>query len=350
MANIISNEEQYKEKFKVLKQINKQEITVKQDQNASNSIMCKVLAELENLAIICGYKGEIYFNYYASKGKTKNQIKEELAFQLAIFESSYKNFLIHNKKEKYDYPENLTYKDIISIITKWKEFLKKDKSNSSLEVYYNSLLGILEGKNLDKNIQEEFDILGKNSKPTTKKDLKRMLNAGAIASTITGEKNQEIEKEMIEKGDYKVKVVIGGKRDENRFNKQFEKYEETLEKDKKELKTIFDKAIGYLELYFHFYLEDLITADLKYAVKIKDDIKKDVFKKYQNCKDEFINKVLLINDNFDYNFFEKTQKLDKVQKDLEKWKTKIDKKDKNLKNEINNAINVFCKGKEDSIS
>ena len=89
---------------------------------------------------------------------------------------------------------------------------------------------------------------------------------------------------------------------------------------------------------------------MKYAVKIKDDIKKDVFKKYQNCKDEFINKVLLINDNFDYNFFEKTQKLDKVQKDLEKWKTKIDKKDKNLKNEINNAINVFCKGKEDSIS
>ena len=346
----MSNGEKHKQKIKLQKQINKQEITVKQDQNASNSIMCKVLAELENLAIICGYKGEIYFNYYASKGQTKNQIKDQLAFQLAIFESSYKTFLKHNKKEKYEFPENLTYKDIISIILKWKEFLKKDKSNSSIEVYYNSLLGLLEGKNLDKNVQEEFNNLDKNSGPTTKKDLKRMLNAGAIASTINGEKNQEIEKEMIEKGDYKVKVVIGGKREDNRFNQQFDKYEETLEKDKKELKTIFDKAIGYLELYFQFHLESILNEDLKYAVKIKDDIKKDVFKNYQKYKDQFINKVSLISDNFDYNFFEKTKKLDKVEKDLEKWKTKIDKTDKDLKHEINNAINVFCKGKEDSVS
>ena len=125
----MSNGDKHKQKIKLQKQINKQEITVKQDQNASNSIMCKVLAELENLAIICGYKGEIYFNYYASKGQTKNQIKDQLAFQLAIFESSYKTFLKHNKKEKYEFPENLTYKDIISIILKWKEFLKNFKNN-----------------------------------------------------------------------------------------------------------------------------------------------------------------------------------------------------------------------------
>ena len=46
----------------IQKQINKQVITLKQDQNASNTILCKLLAELENLAITCGYKGEIYFD------------------------------------------------------------------------------------------------------------------------------------------------------------------------------------------------------------------------------------------------------------------------------------------------
>ena len=55
-------------------QINKQIVTLKQDQNISNSIMSKILAELENLAVLCGYKGKIQLNYYATKGQSKNEM------------------------------------------------------------------------------------------------------------------------------------------------------------------------------------------------------------------------------------------------------------------------------------
>ena len=57
-------------------------------------------------------------------------------------------------------------------------------------------------------MKEEFSNLDKNAKPTIEKDLKRMLNAGTIATSLTNEKNKEIEKEIIEKGDNDVKVNI----------------------------------------------------------------------------------------------------------------------------------------------
>ena len=72
-------------------------------------------------------------------------------------------------------------------------------------------------------MKEEFSDIDKNAKPTIEKDLKRMLNAGTIAASLTNEKNKEIEKVLIEKVDYDVKVNIGGKREGNKFYNMFEK-------------------------------------------------------------------------------------------------------------------------------
>ena len=73
-------------------QINKQIVTLKQDQNISNSIMSKILAELENLAVLCGYKGKIQLNYYATKGQSKNEMINQIVYQMVIFYNSYKHF------------------------------------------------------------------------------------------------------------------------------------------------------------------------------------------------------------------------------------------------------------------
>ena len=58
----------------IQKVINKQDIILTQDQSHSNTIMAKTLAELENLAVLCGYKGETFLNYYATKGQTKKEM------------------------------------------------------------------------------------------------------------------------------------------------------------------------------------------------------------------------------------------------------------------------------------
>ena len=322
------------------KQANKQAVVLKQDQNASNIMLCKLLAELENLAIFSGYKGKIYFDYYATKGQKKNEIINQIVYQMAIFESSYKHFIKKNPNKIYEFPNNLTYEEIKLIVSNWKQFVNKDKS---LLKYYNSFLNILEGKGLDKGIKNEFDDLDKDSKPTTKEDLKRALNAGAIATSLTNEKNKIIEKEMIEKGDYKVNVVVGGKREDNKFYNLFEKNEENLKKLKKEIFKELEIAIGYLEIYYK------ISSDDKLIYSNKDEIKNHIYGKYEKSKEEFIKKINTLTDNYDYDYFEKKkEKLNEIKKDLCDWKAKIS--NKKLKNELSNAINVFCLGKEDSIN
>lgn len=330
--------------------INKQEVVLKQDQNLSNSIMSKTLAELENLVILLGYKEKALFNYYASKCQTKKEMVNQIVYQMTIFSSSYKSFVKNNPKKIYNFPENFKYENVVAIVNKWKSFLKKDKVNSSLEKYYDSFLKILEGKGLDKYILEEFNNIDADSKPTTKEDLKRVLNAGAIANSITNEKNNEIEKDIMEKGEHKVTVVVGGKREDNRFNKQFEKGEDSFKKYKKELFNLFYSAIGYLELYIK--IASNIENKSKYVDYIKEELKKDYLKKYEKYKEDFINMNLHIIEYYNYNFFDE-KKLAKVESDLESWKIKVNKdsynKPKEIKKTIDNAIKVLCKGEEDPI-
>ena len=206
-------------------QINKQIVTLKQDQNISNSIMSKILAELENLAVLCGYKGKIQLNYYATKGQSKNEMINQIVYQMVIFYNSYKHFIKTNPQKKYEFPSNFSYDDVVNLVNDWKKYLSK--SNSSYIKYYDSFLNILKSNKLDSYILEEFDNLDKDSKPTTKEDLQKALNAGAIATSIISDKNKEIEKSIIEKGDYKVNIVIGAKSEQNRFNKQYGKYEKS---------------------------------------------------------------------------------------------------------------------------
>jgi len=329
----------------IQKVINKQDIILTQDQSHSNTIMAKTLAELENLAVLCGYKGETFLNYYATKGQTKKEMTNQIVYQMTIFASSYKKFVKNNPQKKYEFPENLSYKKIVELISDWKKILKNDKSNLSLEKYYDSFLKILEGKNLDQYILNEFENIDKDSKPTTKEDLKKALNAGTIAVSLTNEKNKDIEKNILEKGEHKVKVVVGGKREDNKFYQQYEKNDENFKKAKKELNKVFDAAIGYLELYYQINIEN----ELKYVESIRDEIKKEIFQKYEKLKDEFIQKNNSIYDNYDYDFC-KEGKLKKLESELEKWVNYIhkEKKLKKVKNDINNAIKVFCHGEEDS--
>ena len=98
--NINENDEKDIQVQKQL-QTNKQTVALKQDQKSRNSIMCKVLSELENLAIVLGYKEKPKFEFYSSKSKDIKQIIEKIVFQMTIFESSYKSFIKKNPNKQY---------------------------------------------------------------------------------------------------------------------------------------------------------------------------------------------------------------------------------------------------------
>ena len=325
--------------------INKQVIVLKQDQNTSNSIMAKVLAELENLIVSLGYQGETYFQYYTTKGQNKNQIINQIVLQMIIFESSYKNFVKKNPKKEYEYPGNCAYKFIVDLISEWKKHLVKDKSNKLLEKYYDAFLGVLEGKKLDKKILNDFENIDKDSKPMNDEDLNRVLNAGAISTSLTNDKNKQIEKEMIEKGDYTVNIVIGGKSEDNQFNKQFEKNDNNLKKDKEELYKFFEGALGCLEI---IYYQIKNSEKYQYASNVKKEIKKLIFEKYEQYLEKFNEKNIYISQNYNYNFFDDKKRLEKAKKELENWKKNCSDNNK-FKSVIKNAIKVFCEGKEDSV-
>ena len=97
-------------------QITKQFVSLRKDQNASNSIMFKILSELKNLAIYLGYKEKRIFEYYSTKSKDRKGIIGQLLLQMTIFESSYKRFVKKHPNQQYEYPYNLKFSNIKEII------------------------------------------------------------------------------------------------------------------------------------------------------------------------------------------------------------------------------------------
>ena len=101
-------------------QVNKQLVSLRQDQDSSNLIMCRVLSELENLAFCCGYEGQKIFGYYSTISKDFQEIINQIIFQMTIFESSYTNFKKNSPNKQYEFPNNLNFNSIIDIVNKWK--------------------------------------------------------------------------------------------------------------------------------------------------------------------------------------------------------------------------------------
>ena len=130
---------------------------------------------------------------------------------------------------------------------KWKAFIpKKHKQYKS---YYDEFLNILKNKNLSEEFNKKFEDLDKNEHKLTKSELRKVMNAGSSAIGITNEKNKEIEKEISEKGDYKVEVVIGGDKKDNQFYKMADKDEKNFQELKDQLNKFLNSTLGYSQIY-----------------------------------------------------------------------------------------------------
>ena len=329
-------------------QSNKQKVILKQDQNSSNQIMCKILSELESLAIDLGYKGEIIFGFYSTKNKDKKSIIDKIILQMTIFASSYKSFVKKNPNKKYEYPKNLKLEEIKKIIDDWKKSINKikDKDKKVYLTYYDEFLNIISDKDLSKNFNDEFEKLDQNSKRTTNSELKRVMNAGVLGACYTSEKNNEIEEQINEKGDYEVNVMLNGKQEDNKFNKNMEKYDEHFNKLKTQLYEILDLLMGNLEIYALLKAKKKNDLNVKYANNLKNkNLEKTILSNFSKALEKYNNISNKLFQEFSFSIIgEEKEKINKIKEDLEKWKNNVNDEEKIL--EFDEAIKCICEEME----
>ena len=276
---------------------NKQKITQIQDQKSSNTIMCRILSELENLAISLSYPGKKYFGYYATIPGNYQDIINQIIFQMKIFDSSYKNFVKNNPGKQYLFPNNLQYTNIIGIVNDWISYLSREAKTtkhpifSNVIKYYKEFLNILSNGNLSVPFKNEFENLGKNSPPISQNELKRAMNAGSTAACFMNEEYNEIEQEILKKGDYKVNVILNKDRKENKFYNHMDKYDEQLNNYKKVLYSNLYRMLGYLEKFAILNLnmnKNIIPKYIKY-INNNSNNKDEIYSQYLKYLDEFFN-------------------------------------------------------------
>lgn len=318
-------------------QLDKQKVLLRQDQNSSNLIMSRVLSELENLAFYLGFNGPKYFGYYATTPKNIDDIINQILIQMKIFESSYKHF-ISNHPKNYEFPNNLTFQNIIAIVNNWKNSIQ----NNPYTIYFDDFLNIFIQNGLNQNFNYKFETLSNNSINISKSELRRIMNAGVIATCFTNEKYSDIENEIMEKGDYKVNVVIGGKREDNEFYKKTDSDKNRFEKLKKELNNYLVLTLKNLELYIY-----LNTTREKFILNYNEIIdishlnKKNIYNDYCNYLDEYYKKDDEIYNEFSYVISQDEK--NKLKSILEYWRKMVN--DRNLKDDIENMIKGICDNK-----
>ena len=285
----------YNHQYQAQAQINKQKVALIQDQNASNMIMCRVLSELENLAIISSFTGKKIFGYYATIPNNYQEIINQIIIQMKIFESSYKNFKKTNPKKQYIYPENLQYTNIINIVNTWRKFLYEkaqqtgNNKYADLIKYYDEFLNIISDGNLSFSFKKEFENLGKDSPPIDENELRKVMNAGATASCFINEKFNDIEEQIAKKGDYKVNAVLMGDRKDNPFYNNIDKYDQNSVNYKIQLYNYLNLMLAYLEKFSILNESSMKKITPKYSknIKINSKDKDEIYKEYLNYIDKF---------------------------------------------------------------
>lgn len=172
------------------------------------------------------------------------------------------------------------------------------------------------------------------------------MNAGVLGTCYTNEKNNEIEEKINEKGDYQVNVVLNGKQEDNKFNKNMEKYDEHFNKLKTQLYDNLDLLLGNLEIYALLKAKKKNQLNIKYANNLKNKhLEKTILSNYSKALEKYNNLSNKLFQEFSFSIIEEEkEKINNIKEDLEKWKNNINEEEKII--EFDEAIKCICEGIE----
>lgn len=299
-------------------QIDQNLLLLKQDQVCSNNIMCKVLAELEKLAFVSGYKGKPIFSYYSNSQMDEKEIISQISFQMNVFQASFQSFL-RKHNNKYEYPENLPLITINEIIGQWIKEVNQSNPNNS--IFFLDFLNVINGNSLSQSCQKIFNNLGKNDKPMNKRELKRQMNNFTNSSGVIGERLYQIEEEIARNGNYSNHIKLNKKREDNPLYQRLNKNQEIKGLYYNKCDTNLLYIMAYLEfIAFSFdkniktKYQHVLTNKTPSAFTIKDSLNQKL--------DEFCEYYLKLEEYDGYEFPPKFS-LVMIENQIKKWGKKI---------------------------
>ena len=242
----------------------------KSDQNFSNIIMLNCLADLENLAIFCGYKGQKIFDYYSGftpKDKIKDLV-DDVVIQLEIFRASHSNYI--SNYCNYDFPGNLTKEQIIQIISEWKKFIP----DNNIKVFYDEIIHYLNGNSNISGISGIIDERQKEWGPTTEAQLSRISNSIPFINSKMFNQMEQVQKSYNKNGDYEINAKLYKNRDDDiEMKKYYENDQKYMEKEQK-----FRDLEKKIESIFYTYISKNIKIKESDMKSLIDDL--NLFEKY----------------------------------------------------------------------
>lgn len=284
-----------------------------EEQAYSNEILCRMLstAECYFYRVLNKTPEEEIFGYYNgfNSGNTKSleHLKKQLLNEIELFKTSYEDYVYQYKK--YDFPVNLTMKNILNIIEQWKHYLISYQKYKEIE-YYESISELIKG-NLGVCFRKEIKELNKG-KVNTYGQVSKQLMKNIPYIQEKAEKFVQRIRENAKKGIFDVNVVLYGKyKDDydliegqkhyNNLNNmdnsdsmniddyQQNYYNEKREKDKIECIDLFNNICKYFDIYCYKIYHN---QDLMFVNKID---------KYRNIQiNEIVDNLKKNMNNFEY--------------------------------------------------
>jgi hypothetical protein len=141
-----------------------------------------------------------YDSFNASSQMSLEEYRDTFILQLIIFKSSFKNY--EKKHGKYKFPDELPKKDLIAEIN----MLKKNLKNHRDDKLYDSILYIIEGKNVNleefQNELDEIDNDGYHGKCNTQ----IIMNYIPFVKNSVDDEDEKIEEKYLNDPDYRNKL------------------------------------------------------------------------------------------------------------------------------------------------
>ncbi len=200
--------------------------TIKIEEQAySNEILCRLLSTAEcyynRLMNIKNVKE--LFGYYnalnSGNRKDNEKLKKQFLHQIELFKSSMEDY--YNNYKKYDFPNNLSEKEVINIVKQWKNNIEKEPRIRSESKYYQSILELLK-YNFDQ-IDYRSEIKAMNKGKVNKNgDV-----AYQLMNNYIQEKAERISQNIKEnalRGKFDINVVLNGHYKDDELFTQHQKY------------------------------------------------------------------------------------------------------------------------------
>ena len=128
----------------------------------SYNVLGNLLSSAENFA---GMPNNQYGYYNISKAKSKEELRQEFAWELYCFQLSLNKFITKYKLKEYPYPAEAPKEKILEDIKMWNEKMKDIKD----KLLFDAMINIILGKKTDIDFDSLFDEMDANKKLNPKR-------------------------------------------------------------------------------------------------------------------------------------------------------------------------------------